>query len=165
MTVNYKKSAIYIVRGYLVQQLFAEGVLVTGDYLLNGFDTPLSPVVPVQDLPEFSDELSDKTYIVYDLITEVDPVQYWARKDEVTFVTFSEKTSKHLEVIEFFVDQFSQADLTAEALNAYAVAQNSPFRFESFNLIEAAIGDAAKEEAGKKPSPVVISYSYRRLAS
>lgn len=165
MSVDYKKSAIYIVRGYLAEQLFAAGVLNEGDYYLTGFNDPLNPIIPVQDLPEFSDEISDKTYLVYDLITEVDPIQYWARKDEVTLVVMSDKTSKHLEVIEFFTDKMSKADLTADAVNAYAVTKSSPFRFESFNVIEAAIGEPTKEEAGKRPSPIVVSYSYRRLAS
>lgn len=165
MSIDYKKSAIYLVRSYLAQELFAAGVFNESDYYINGLEAPINPIIPVQDLPEFADELSDKAYMVYDLITEVDEVQYWARKDEVTFVTMAEKTAKHLEVIEFLVDKFSQADITADSLNEYAVAQGSTFRFESFNLIEAAIGEAAREEAGKKPSPAVISYNYRRLAS
>jgi hypothetical protein len=162
---DYTKSAVYVFRSFLASELFSEGVLVQAQYYLNGMNTPISPVIPVQDIPEFTGELSARTYLVYDLITDVDSEQWWHQTDEVTLNIISENIQKQHEIIEFLKERFSRGDLTADRINAYAVSQGSPFRFQHFYLAEASVSRAANSEGGRVSAPAVIIYSYRRLAS
>jgi hypothetical protein len=162
---DYKASAVHVFRKFLAQELFATNVLKAGDYRINGIVDGITPVVPVQDIPEFADTLSDKTHIVYDLYTDIDEEQWWWQTDEVTLNIISQDLDKQYEIIEFLKDKFSKGDLSADAINAFAVAEGSPFRFQHFYLPEASISKASGKESGRISAPAVIVYTYRRVAS
>jgi len=163
--MDYKKSAVYTFRNYLSDVLFETEGFNDQDYYLNGFSDPISPILPIQDLPEFSDELSDKPHIVYDLVTSTDPVEYWMLRDEVTLAIVTGSMSKTLEILELLKDKFGKADVSADQVNKFATTNNGHFLFFNFSISEAVISAPAIEEAGRQVSPVVISYSYKRVAS
>ena len=165
MSVNYKISAVHVFRAFLVQELYSSGVLTIGDYYVTGFNVPISPVIPVQDIPEFTDDLSNKTYLVYDLVTDIDQEQWWHETDEVTLNIISENLDKQYEVIEFLKHRFSRGDITADEANAFSVANGHPFRFEHFYLAEASVSKASGSEAGRVTAPAVLVYTYHRVAS
>lgn len=165
MSVDYKHSAVYDVRGYMAQELFAAMVLNQQDYYIQGLSQPINPIIPIQDLPEFSGEISGKPHIIYDIVTDTDDNTWWIYRDEATFVLRSDKFSKNLEFIEFVKDKFGQADLSAAGVNLYAISKGSPFRFFNFHILQASSTLPTESEGGKSSAPVVLGYSYKRVAS
>ena len=65
MTVDYSRVAVYDVRNAMWLELQNANLFNSRDYTAEGFNDPLVPIIPSQQVPEFNNLLPGKTYITY----------------------------------------------------------------------------------------------------
>jgi hypothetical protein len=158
---DYSYVASYDVRKVLWEALQAANILDVNDYYADGFTTPLIPIVPAQQVPEFNNLLPGKTYVIYDIMQRHTGVQWWMSEETITFDVVSRDATEIQTIINFITDVFRRYDLSARDVNSEIVA-GSPYRYHFFRLESADPVQAFSNEGGFMNGLISISYSYTR---
>ena len=162
MTVDYTKTAISEIRTYLWDLLKDYNLLDPNDYIADGFDTPLIPIIPSQQVPEFNNLVGDKPYIVYDFsIENYEPDQWWICQESALFSIVSRDYTKIVAITNAMVDIFRRMDESARDLNTVITASNL-FRFYNFTVNMASAPAPFMEEGGRQIGQIEIMYKYSR---
>lgn len=161
MTVNYKDSAVNRLRTYLWAIMQEDGILNKDDYIADGFDQPLVPIIPVQEIPEFNNLVGDKTYIVYSFETEEYGDDWWICRDNITFSIISRDYSKSIEIINYLIDVFRRMDESARDINNY-LTDAIKFKFFSTYINSVQSPAPTEEEGGRMISEVSVAVKYSR---
>ena len=93
MTVDYSKVAVFDVRNAMWASLQSAGILNSNDYVAEGFTTPLIPIIPSQQVPEFNNLLPGKPYITYDIIQRNYGVQWWVSEESMIMQIISSNST------------------------------------------------------------------------
>lgn len=159
---DYQSLAINDIRAYLWEQLVAADILNENDYYADGFDAPLIPIIPAQQVPEFNNLLPGKTYIVYDY--EVLPIQqdWWNIDESVDFMILSTQYDEIQKIMNFMTDIFRRYDDSAtEVRNSNILSNNFIFHYTAVTGIKSP--QAMKHEAGLRMGQITIFYCYNRI--
>jgi len=161
MTADYTKVASYDVRSFLWAQLQAAGLLTAANYTADGFTTPLVPIIPAQQVPEFNNLLPGKSYIIYDVSVKRGNVQWWISQETMTFEITSRATTEIQTLTNFMIDLFRRYDLSAGDMNV-SLVPGSPFKFLWMNVEMADPVQAFQNEGGFMTGIITIHYAYTR---
>jgi len=161
MTADYKYVASYDIRKTLLNELTSSGLIDLNDYMADGFNKPLEPVIPAQQVPEFNNLLPGKTYIIYDIQQRHHGVQWWISEEVITFDVVSRDPSEIQTIISLATDLFRRYDLSAREINL-SLSANSPFTYHYFRLESADPVQAFSNEGGFMNGMISIAYSYTR---
>ena len=161
MTVDYKDTAVSKVRNFLWDQLVANELLDPQDYLADGFTGLLVPVIPAQQVPEFNNLISGKTYIVYDFDIAGYGEEFWMCEENVLFSIFSTSYQQVVELTNFMVDLFRRMDESAKDVN-FALLSTDVFKFFYITINSASSPTPMTEEGGNYMGQVDITYKYSR---
>jgi hypothetical protein len=161
MTVNYKYVASYDVRKALLQELQGKGLIDLNDYIADGFNVPLEPVIPAQQVPEFNNLLPGKTYIIYDIMQSNMGTQWWLSEETITFDVVSRDQAEIQTIINLATDLFRRYDLTAKDVNL-SLSANSPYVYHYFKIDSADPVQPFANEGGFMNGLISITYSYTR---
>lgn len=159
---NYTLLAVNDINAYLWNKLQAAGLLDANDYLADGFDTPLVPIIPSQQVPEFNNLLSGETYIVYD--TELLPidVDWWNSHEVVNFVVFSVDYDKAAAIVNFMVDLFRRYDESTQDIREFNIT-SSNFIFHYSSVSMATAPKPTKTEGGMRAGEIEVVFCYSRI--
>lgn len=161
---DYKQSAFYKVREWLISELYSSGVLNEADY------TNSSPVVPIQQIPEAEDNTTyaeaglpqDAPFIVWDMLSPgTYDTDYWNCRDEVMLWVYDYDVDKLLEIKELLYDLFKRFDLTAEDINNYEYP-DSPYLFQYTDIMTGLPTDEVDQVLGRYGMNFVVTYQYTR---
>jgi hypothetical protein len=161
MTVDYSKVAVSDVRNAIWLELQNAGIFAASDYTANGFSTPLVPIIPSQQVPEFNNLLPGKTYITYDIIQKHANVQWWISEETMTMQVISRSNTQILTIVNFLTDLFRRYEQSAIDINSQKMA-GSPYRFLFFRLESANPVQPFIDEGGFMSGDISIQYSYTR---
>lgn len=164
MTVDYINTAAGIIRGYVWENLQADGILNPNDYIADGFTKPLVPLIPLSDVPQFKNLLPGMPYIIWDFSINGYTEDFWICEEEMTFSIVHNDRNKLIQITMYLVDLLRRMDVTARELEKYeeSVADVPKFNFHSVyinnlnNTPEVDEGDILVGEAW-------IRYTYSRL--
>jgi len=161
MTVDYSKVAAYDVRNAIWLELQSYGLLDPKNYMAEGFNEPLIPIIPSQQVPEFNNLLPGKTYITYDIVQKSYGVQWWISDETMVMQIVSRSNTEILTIINFLTDLFRRYEKSALDLNMQRT-DGSPFRFlyakvESANPIQ-----PFTDEGGFMSGDFSANYTYTR---
>lgn len=159
--VDYSKVASYDVRSFLWQELQKNNLLKIKDYFADGFNEPLVPIIPAQQVPEFNNLLPGKPYIIYDVMQKGFGSNWWIKQESMTCEITSVNGAQIQTIINLMVDLFGRYDKSAGDVNVELIA-GSPFRFLWFNLESADPVQAFQNEGGFMTGMITIHYAYTR---
>ena len=162
MTVDYSRVAAFDVRNAIWQELQNAGLLDPQDYYADGFDYPLVPIIPSQQVPEFNNLLPGKPYITYDIIQKNFGVQWWVSEESMILQVISRNNQQILTIINFLTELFRRYELSAGDINGYAKPVGSPFKFLYFRLESANPVQPFIDEGGFMSGDFSIIYTYTR---
>lgn len=161
MTVNYADTAVSKIRQYVWDNLTTAKILKESDYIADGFITPLVPIIPTQQVPEFNNLLGGKTYMVYDFETIGYDEQWFICQENLIFTIVSNDYSKIVEITQFLIDLFRRNDESATDINSWQDSA-SKFKFHTFILKTASSPTPVTEEGGRQMGEIEITYKYSR---
>jgi hypothetical protein len=165
MTVDYSRVAATDIRNVLWAQLQSYGILKASDYTpngTNGLNTPLNPIIPSQQVPEFNNLLPGKAYITYDIVQRNYGTQWWMSSESMVMQIISRNNAQILTITNFLTDFVRRYDLSAEDINAYAETVNSPFKFLYCRLESANPVQPFQDEGGFMSGDFSFMYVYTR---
>jgi len=159
---DYTSLAINDIRKYLWSQLTSSSILYSNDYLADGFDTPLVPIIPTQQVPEFNNLLPAKTYIVYDHETLPIRQDWWILDELIDFTIVSPQYDKIQEIINFMIDIFRRYDDSAGEIKQSTLLSNN-FIFHYTSVSSTQSPKPSKHEAALKSGQISIVACYSRI--
>jgi hypothetical protein len=160
---DYTSLAIHDIRNYLWSSLKSYNILDQNDYYADGFDQPLVPIIPAQQVPEFNNLLPAKTYLVYDHETLPIKQNWWTMDEMVNFMIVSPQYDEVQKIMNFMVDLFRRYDDSATEVRASSILSNNfIFYYTAVEGVKAP--QASKQEAGLKVGQINIVYCYSRIA-
>jgi len=162
MTVDYSYVAAFDVRNAMWAELQNAGLLNSEDYMADGFNYPLVPIIPSQQVPEFNNLLPGKTYMTYDIIQKPVGPQWWISEETMVMQIISRSNSEILTIINFLTDLFRRYDLSALDVNSLAQSNNSPFKFFNFRIESANPVQPFIDEGGFMSGDFSFIYTYTR---
>jgi len=157
----YDEIAVIDIKNYLWDQIKTAGLLLESDYYADGFDVPLIPIIPSQQVPEFNNLLPGKTYIVYDF--EVMPVNqnWWILHEVISLAVHSTSYDKINSILNFIVDLFRRYDNSAtEVKSSNSISNTFIFHYTSIERVRSP--EPTKNEGGIISGYVNILYCYSR---
>lgn len=158
---DYSYVASYDLRKVLLQELQDKNIIDLNDYIADGFDKPLKPIIPAQQVPEFNNQLPGKTYIVYDIQQRPTGVQWWMSEEIITFDVISRDPAEIQTIINLATDLFRRYDLSARDFNLSLIS-GSPYTYHFFRLESADPVQAFANEGGFMNGMISIAYAYTR---
>ena len=159
---DYTSLAINDIRTYLWNQLTTSGILDANNYLADGFDTPLIPIIPSQQIPEFNNLLPAQTYIVYDHETLPINQNWWMVDELIDFTIISPQYDKVQEIINFMIDVFRRYDDSAGEIKQSTILSNT-FIFHYTSVSSTHSPKPNKNEAGLRNGQISIVICYSRI--
>ena len=158
---DYNKTAIGEIRDFLWKNLKQDGILKESDYIADGFTRSLVPIIPTQQVPEFNNLMSGKTYIVYDFNIYSYGEDYWICEENASFMIVSSDYGKIVQIINYMVDLFRRMDDAAKDLNIEYMG-NTPFKYHLFYIDGVEGPQPTEEEGGNMIGTVDVTFKYSR---
>jgi len=165
MTVDYSRVAATDVRNVIWAQLQSYGILNASDYTpqgANGFTSPLCPIIPSQQVPEFNNLLPGKAYITYDIVQRNTGVQWWISEETMVLQIISRSNAQIFTISNFLTDFVRRYELSAADINNYAENVSSPFKFLYCKLEGANPVQPFQDEGGFMSGDFSFMYTYTR---
>lgn len=159
--VDYAYVASYDVRNVILNELQNNGLLDLSTYMADGFNKPMAPLIPAQQVPEFNNLLPGKTYIIYDVVERGFGVQYWISEETLTLDITSRDPVEIRTMINFLLDFFRRYDKSADEFNIKKPAV-SPYTYHYFKVDSADPVQAFHDEGGFMNGMISITYTYTR---
>lgn len=161
MTVNYNDTAQGRIRTFLWDELKANNILDENDYIADGFDIPLIPIIPVQQIPEFNNLIGDKPYLVYtfDNVSYSDTM-WWVCHERLAFSIISADYGKIIQIMQFMTDLFRRLDESATDINN--AQADSKFKFFMFAVVSMTSPEPFEQEGGRQMAMIELDFKYSR---
>lgn len=158
---DYTKVAAYDVRSMLWNELKNADLFSENDYYADGITSPLIPIIPAQQVPEFNNLLPGKTFIIYDVTQRATNVQWWMTQESMNFEVTSVSSSEIQTIINFMVDVFRRYDKSAKEANLQ-ISTSSPFTFHFFRVDGTDPVQSFQTEGSLMAGTMTITYAYSR---
>ena len=158
---DYSLTAVSEIRNFLWENLQADKILNKNNYIADGFRKPLIPIIPTQQVPEFNNLLSGKTYIFYDYMINSYNEDYWKCNESIMLNIVSNDHAEINKIINYLVDLFRRMDDTAKDINSSASVSDL-FKYYYFYINSVSSPEPFEEEGGNQIATVDISYQYSR---
>jgi len=162
VTTIYEPLASIDIKNFLWYALQSSGFLDPNDYIADGFDTPLVPIIPSQQVPEFNNLLPGKPYLYYDYDVLPYNENWWVTEETMNIYVVSANFDFINKLNNFFTDLLRRHDETALLINHYFGEKNlHKFHYVKINSIMSP--KPFITEGGLIGGEIVIQYSYSRL--
>jgi hypothetical protein len=161
MTADYSRVAVYDVIEAMWYELTSHGIFKEGEYLPDGFNLPLVPIIPAQQVPEFNNLLPGKPYIMYDIAQKNYGTQWWISEETLILEIISRNSAQVQTMSNFLVDLFRRYEFSAMDIQMQS-KPNSPFKFLSFHVDNVDPVQAFSDEGGYMSGNTSITYTYTR---
>jgi hypothetical protein len=160
---DYTSLAVHDVRNYMWAELKLAGLLQESDYYVDGFDTPLVPIIPTQQVPEFNNNLPGRTYLVYDYQVLPSDSRWWVTHEIMNIKIVSNNHDKITTITNFLYDLFRRYGASIRSLiGGEFASENFMFKYSSVHNISSP--EPFKNEGGLMVGQIDIMYCYiRRL--
>jgi len=165
MTENkYDKLASRDIRYFLWEAFKTSGLFNENDYIADGFDVPLVPIIPSQQIPEFNNLLPGKPYIYYDFEVLPSEENWWVTEEMMTLYVVSSNYDFINKVNNFILDIFRRYDESALWIN-YSFTEQNGFKFHFIRIESISSPFPFESEGGLLGSEIKINYSYSRVTN
>lgn len=160
MTV-YAKVASSQIRSYIWSKIAEAKILDIQNYYADGFDAPLIPIIPSQQVPEFNNLLPGQTYLIYEFEVKTVPVQWWMTEEMMTISVMSQNFEDVNEITNLLHDLFRRYDESAKDINDF-LGGTSNFIFHHTLIDSIVSAEPYSSEGNYQIGSISFSYSYSR---
>lgn len=158
----YDSLAVNDIRKYLWAQIVTSKLMNPNDYRVDGMKSPLIPIIPAQQVPEFINMLPGKAFLIYEYKVFPTHVQWWMTDERMTVYVDSQDYDLSNKILNLLRDLFRRYDESAADLNGYlAGATDFIFHHISTGSIESPA--PFKSEGDFQEAFAEIDYSYSRI--
>ena len=117
--VEYRNTAAGLIRSYIWENMKNDGIFNENDYIADGFNIPLVPLIPVSDVPQFKNLLPGMPYIVWDFSVNGYLENFWICEEEMNFSIIHNDRNKIIEVTMYLIDLLRRMDVTAREIEKF----------------------------------------------
>ena len=159
---TYSALASTDIRSYVWSILQNEDILIDSDYYVDGFTDYIVPIIPAQQMPEITNLLPGKTYMVYDYEARKGRENWWISEEEIRFSILSSDYDKINIIMNCLFDYFRRFDDSARDINTYISDKNSQFRFHTLYIDSITSPEPFEREGNLQVGQIKICYAYSR---
>lgn len=121
---------------------------------------PLVPIIPTQQIPEFTDISGGAPFIVYNF-RENPKGDYWLTRETCSYVVYDPDEDRLRAIKNYISDLFKRWDWAAQNVNSYMSANSvTGFDFKEIHVFTATGPNTATDEGGRQTASIVVSYIY-----
>ncbi|NDB81487.1 MAG: hypothetical protein EB127_01870 [Alphaproteobacteria bacterium] len=160
--LKYDQLASKDIRDFIWYYLKLGGFFDENDYIADGFDIPLVPIIPSQQVPEFNNLLPGKPYIYYEFEVLPSKENWWITEEMMTLYIVSSDYDFINRVNNFLLDLMRKYDRTARRINEYFKEANS-FKFYYVRIESIQSPLPFESEGGLLGGVLELNYSYSRI--
>lgn len=158
---KYNSIASSDIRNYIWQAIKDEEILDENDYYADGFATSLVPIIPAQQVPEFTNLLPGRTYMLYDFEVKTISPQWWIVDESFTLTVISQNFEIINQITNLMQDLFRRYDDSATEINAQ-LDTDADFRYMHTVVDSIMSPEPFSAEGDYQIGSVTISYCYTR---
>jgi hypothetical protein len=152
---SYKITGAHALNAFTQAKLIEAGFISLTDY------KGLSPIIPAQQQPEFTNLTKSIPFIVYNYAQEGTYQQWWLEHEQVAYVVYTDDASKIRDIMHFLNQLYRRFDWSAQEINTYLAANGSAtqkaFDFKYVRVVSATSLEPATEEGGRHSATLVLN--------
>lgn len=156
--MTYNISGSHAVNRFTQAKLIEQGLLNLSNY------DGLSPFLPAQQQPEFTNEPSHIPFFVYNYAQTGGYEEWWLEHEELAYVMYCDDEELIRKTIHYLNQLFKRYDWSADEVNDWIRANGSAaqkaFNFKYIRIINMTSIEPATEEGGRHSAMVVLRLCY-----
>lgn len=117
----------------------------------------LTPIIPAQQQPEFTNIAGGAPFIVYAYSTS-SPDDYWMKSEQCSYVIYDNDEVRLRAIQNYMIDLFDRDDFVTPEVNIFL--GNSKFDFKRIGFVSATSAGGVTQEGGRQAATVVTKYQY-----
>ena len=162
MTPNFKIDATAELRHFLWSELVDYKIFDPDEYYSDNINSPIVPIIPVQQSPEMNQFLSGKKHIVYDKIGMSYEDNWLICCEQILFTVYATEMSQINEIRNFMTDLFRRMDESARDVNRFE-SLNNKFKFHSIFIADISPTTPSEELLGFLSTDIILEVKYSRI--
>jgi hypothetical protein len=152
---SYKLTGAHALNAFTQAKLVEAGFITLANY--NG----LTPIIPAQQQPEYTNLAKGIPFIVYNYTQEGTYQDWWLEHEQVAYVVYTDDANKIREIITFLNHLYRRFDWSAQDINIWLAANGSAtqktFDFKYVRVVNATSLEPATEEGGRHSALIVLN--------
>lgn len=152
---SYKLTGAHALNAFTQAKLVEAGYLVLSNY--NG----MTPLIPAQQQPEFTNLAKGIPFIVYNYNQEGTYQQWWLEHEQLAYVVYTDDANKIRDIIHFLNTLYRRFDWSAQEVNTWLAANGTAsqkaFDFKYVRVVNATSLEPATEEGGRHSAMIVLN--------
>lgn len=152
---SYKLTGAHALNAFTQAKLVEAGFITLANY--NG----MTPIIPAQQQPEFTNLSKGIPFIVYNYTQEGTYQDWWLEHEQVAYVIYTDDANKIRDIINFLNNLYRRFDWSAQEVNTWLAANGTatqkPFDFKYIRVVNATSLEPATEEGGRHSALIVLN--------
>lgn len=174
---DYKTSGAHWLNHWLWSRLNGwvyKGTMPAFDAYGTGFQTPpnnklvrvpLTPIIPSQQVPEFTDLIQGPPFIVYNYTSAPAADSWWETNENNVYVIYDADEERLRAIHNYMIDLLRREEWTVREINDYLAGQTpegAAFEFKDLSVTSSSGPDQFQDEGGRQAAMIVVRYRYTR---
>lgn len=156
---KYSKSATHELNRWLWRELLKEFPDYFSPYITAGNPAlGLVPIIPSQQVPQFTDIIGGAPFIVYSYIKNGVAERFWMNSEQASYIIYDNNEERLRSIFNFMVELLQRVDWSAQEANDYL--KPSKFDFKSISLLSATGPEPYQSEGGRQAAMINVNISY-----
>lgn len=155
---SYKLTGTHALNAFTQAKLIEAGLIVMTDYKM------LTPIIPAQQQPEFTNLTKSIPFIVYNYMQEGTYQDWWLEHESVAYVVYTDDSNKLREIVHYLNNLYRRFDWSAQEINTYLAANGTAsqkaFDFKYVRIVSASSIEPATEEGGRHSATIVMNICF-----
>ncbi|QNN98302.1 hypothetical protein SEA_LILMARTIN_52 [Streptomyces phage LilMartin] len=152
--MTYNITGTHALNRFTQAKLIEQGLITLSNY------DGLSPIIPAQQQPEFTNEPAHIPFFVYNYAQAGAYEDWWLEHEELAYVMYCDDEELIRKTIHYLNQLFKRYDWSADEVNNWLTANGSPaqkaFNFKYIRVINVTSIEPATEEGGRHSAMVVL---------
>lgn len=152
--MTYNITGTHALNKFTQAKLVEQGLLNLANY------DGLSPIIPAQQQPEFTNEPAHIPFFVYNYAQTGGYEEWWLEHEELAYVLYCDDEELIRKTIHYLNQLFKRYDWTADEVNDWLTTNGSPaqkaFNFKYIRVLNMTSIEPATEEGGRHSAMVVL---------
>ncbi|QBP30852.1 hypothetical protein KNU49_gp212 [Streptomyces phage EGole] len=158
---SYKLTGSHAVNAFTQAKLVEAGFLNMADYKV------LTPIIPAQQQPEFTNLPKGIPFIVYNYAQEGTYQDWWLEHEQLAYVVYTDDANKIRDIIHYLTQLYRRFDWSADELNDWLLGSDwkdggagtpnqRAFEFKYIRVVNSTSIEPATEEGGRHSAMIVL---------
>lgn len=155
---TYKLTGSHAVNAFTQAKLVEAGFITMTDY------KQLTPIIPAQQQPEFTNLPKGIPFIVYNYAQEGSYEDWWLEHEQLAYVVYTDDANKIRDIVHYLTQLYRRFDWSAGEVNDYlranGTANQKAFDFKYIRVVNSTSIEPATEEGGRHSAMIVLNVCF-----